>query len=295
MASLSVEDWLADTQAWVESELERSLRAEREGVPTLLADAMEYAALGGGKRFRAALVRLVGRWCGAEDTACSAPAVAVELIHAYSLVHDDLPCMDDDDWRRGRPSCHVQFGEANALLAGDALLTKAFEVLARTQAPWSAAAVLALARAAGDAGMVGGQVLDLGLSGGDVTLAEVEQMHAQKTGALIAVSAELGALCARADAERCREARAWGSTLGRTFQAVDDVLDVTADKQQLGKTPGKDAAQRKPTLVAALGLEDTRRYAEAQAERARDQARRWGGPWSATGLQMVDFLLTRRS
>ena len=295
MTSVSVEAWLADTQGWVEAELERSLRAERERVPAVLADAMEYAALGGGKRFRAALVRLVGRWCGADDTACAAPAVAVELVHAYSLVHDDLPCMDDDDWRRGRPSCHVRFGEANALLAGDALLTKAFEVLARTQAPWSAAAVLALARAAGDAGMVGGQVRDLGLSGGSVTLAQVEQMHAQKTGALIAVSAELGALCAGTGGVRCGEAREWGATLGRTFQAVDDVLDVTADKEQLGKTPGKDAAQRKPTLVAALGLDETRRYAELQGERARVQARLWGGPWSATGLQMVDFLLQRRS
>ena len=295
MGSPSVEHWLADSQTWVEAELERSLRAEREQVPALLAEAMEYAVLGGGKRFRAALVRLVGRWCGAEDAACAAPAVAVELVHAYSLVHDDLPCMDDDDWRRGRPSCHKRFGEANALLAGDALQAKAFEVLARAQAPWSAAAVLALARAAGDAGMVGGQVLDLGLSGGSVTLAQVERMHAQKTGALIAVSAELGALCAGASAARCAEAREWGATLGRTFQAVDDVLDVTADKLELGKTPGKDAAQHKPTLVAAIGLDATRTYAEAQAERARTQARLWGGPWSATGLQMVDFLLQRRS
>jgi geranylgeranyl pyrophosphate synthase len=293
--TVSIEAWLADTQEWVERELERSLRTERSDVPPVLAEAMEYAALGGGKRFRAALARLVGRWCGAVDAACAAPAVAVELVHAYSLVHDDLPCMDDDDWRRGRPSCHVRFGEANALLAGDALLTKAFEVLARTQAPWASAAVLALARAAGDAGMVGGQVLDLGLSGGSVTLQQVERMHAQKTGALIAVSAELGALCAGATPQRCAEAREWGRELGRTFQAVDDVLDVTADKHELGKTPGKDAAQNKPTLVAALGLEETRRYAREHAARAEAQARAWGGPWSPTGLQMVDFLLRRRS
>ncbi len=295
MQTVSIEAWLADTQGWVERELERSLRAERPNVPPLLAEAMEYAALGGGKRFRAALARLVGRWCGADDAACAAPAVAVELVHAYSLVHDDLPCMDDDDWRRGRPSCHKAFGEANALLAGDALLTKAFEVLARTQASWSSAAVLALARAAGDAGMVGGQVLDLGLSGGSVNLQQVERMHAQKTGALIAVSAELGALCAGATAQRCAEAREWGATLGRTFQALDDVLDVTADKQALGKTPGKDAVQGKPTLVAVIGLEATRQYAAVQADRARAQGRAWGGPWSATGLQMVDFLLQRRS
>lgn len=295
METVSIEAWLADTQEWVERELERSLRAERTDVPPVLAEAMDYAVLGGGKRFRAALARLVGRWCGADDATCAAPAVAVELVHAYSLVHDDLPCMDDDDWRRGRPSCHVRFGEANALLAGDALLTKAFEVLARTQAPWSSAAVLALARAAGDAGMVGGQVLDLGLSGGSVTLQQVERMHAQKTGALIAVSAELGALCAGATPERCAEAREWGRELGRTFQAVDDVLDVTALKHELGKTPGKDAAQNKPTLVAALGLEETRRYAREHAARAEAMARAWGGPWSPTGLQMVDFLLRRRS
>ncbi len=295
MSAPSIEDWLSDTQAWVENELERQLRGDRAEAPSSLKDAMEYAVLGGGKRFRAALVRLVGRWWGADDAACGAPAVAVELIHAYSLVHDDLPCMDDDDWRRGRPSCHKRFGEANALLAGDALQTKAFEVLARSAAPCAAEAVLALARASGDSGMVGGQVLDLAMSGDSALRGEVERMHAMKTGALIAVSAELGALFANAPRAQRAEAREWGQSLGKCFQAVDDLLDVTADKAALGKTPGKDAAQHKPTLVAVLGLEGTRRYAEEHAERARAVARQWGGPWSATGLQMVDFLLQRRS
>jgi farnesyl diphosphate synthase len=291
----SIEDWLSDTQVWVERELERQLRTDRGLAPASLTDAMEYAALGGGKRFRAALVRLVGRWWGASDEACAAPAVAVELIHAYSLVHDDLPCMDDDDWRRGRPSCHKQFGEASALLAGDALQTKAFEVLARASTPCAAEMVFALARASGDGGMVGGQVLDLAMSGDSALRAEVERMHAMKTGALIAVSAELGAIVAGAPAAKRVQAREWGQSLGKCFQAVDDLLDVTADKQALGKTPGKDAAQRKPTLVAVLGIDGTRSYAQEHAGRARSVASEWGGPWSATGLQMVDFLLQRRS
>ena len=294
MSAPSIEAWLADTQGWIERELEGRLRRS-EGVPAVLAEAMEYAVLGGGKRFRAALVRLVGRWQGAGDADCAAAACAVELIHAYSLVHDDLPCMDDDDWRRGRPSCHVKFGEANALLAGDALLTKAFEVLAESETARNAAAVVALARAAGDGGMVGGQVPDLGLSGHSARRGDVERMHALKTGALIAVSAELGSIVAGASPERRAEAVEWGRSLGRCFQAVDDLLDVTADKAALGKTPGKDAAQDKPTLVAVLGLEATRRYAEEEGERARALARRWGGPFEATGLQMVDFLLHRRS
>lgn len=294
MTAPSIEAWLADTQGWIERELEGRLRRS-QGVPPVLAEAMEYAVLGGGKRFRAALLRLVARWQGASDAECAAAACAVELIHAYSLVHDDLPCMDDDDWRRGRPSCHVKFGEANALLAGDALLTKAFEVLAESETARNAAAVVALARAAGDAGMVGGQVLDLGLSGHSAQRGDVERMHALKTGALIAVSAELGAIVAGAGPERRAEAIEWGRSLGRCFQAVDDLLDVTADKAALGKTPGKDAVQDKPTLVAVLGLEATRLYAEEEAERARALARRWGGPFEPTGLQMVDFLLHRRS
>jgi geranylgeranyl pyrophosphate synthase len=289
-----IDDWLRETQGWIERELETHLRRGRERVPAPLDDALEHAALGGGKRLRAALVRLVGTALGAEDEACARPAVAVELIHAYSLVHDDLPCMDDDDWRRGRPSCHVRFGEANALLAGDALQTAAFEALAGGDPRRALPSIAALARAAGAAGMVGGQALDLSMSGADVELDAVERMHALKTGALIAVSAELGAIAALAPESGRAAAREWGEAVGRCFQAVDDLLDVTSDKQALGKTPGKDAAQRKPTLVAALGLEGARRHAEAQARRARELAEGLGGG-RELAVQLVDWLSRRRS
>ena len=290
-----LDEWLAGTRPWIESELERALRSAGESAPRSLVEAMEYAVLGGGKRFRPALVRLTARWLGAGDDACAAPAAAVELIHAYSLVHDDLPCMDDDDFRRGKPSCHKKYGEALAVLAADALQAKAFEVLATGGGARAAEMVLVLARACGDRGMVGGQVLDVALTGHAATFGDVAWMHSMKTGALIAASAELGSIAAGAPPHSRELARQWGEALGRLFQAVDDLLDATADRAALGKTPGKDERQHKPTLVAALGVDGTRKLAGEQAERARVLAMELGGPWSSTGLQMVDFLLDRGS
>jgi farnesyl diphosphate synthase len=289
-----IEVWLRDTQGWIERELELRLRESSYLAPQPLAEALEYAALGGGKRLRAALVRLVGTSHGATDADCARPAAAVELIHAYSLVHDDLPCMDDDDWRRGRASCHVRFGESNALLAGDALQALAFEVLAGSDPVRAVASIAILSRAAGRAGMVGGQVLDLSLSGESPDLESVARMHAMKTGALIAASAELGAVAALATPNAREAAREWGEAVGRCFQAVDDLLDVTSDKKSLGKTPGKDVAQRKPTLVAALGLEGARDYAARQAETARRLAQRLGGG-RELAVELVDWLSERRS
>lgn len=295
----TIDGWFLQTQEWIERHLEDTL-APRDEVPEALGAAMRYAVLGGGKRFRPALVRLVGHWFGARDAELVAPAVAIECVHAYSLIHDDLPCMDDDDWRRGRPSCHKQFGQALAVLAGDALQTEAFAVLSREPVdgafdPRVAQSVAVLARASGAAGMVGGQVLDMSLVGPHFELDAIAAMHRKKTGALIAAAAELGAIAASAEPSRRALAAEWGHALGACFQAVDDCLDVTANRAELGKTPGKDAAQGKPSLVAALGLEGTRRRAETHGERARVLAMELGGPSSELALQLVRYLLDRRS
>jgi farnesyl diphosphate synthase len=290
--------WLAETVQWVEPALVEAF-AELGDAPVRLVEAMRYATLDGGKRLRPAIARLACRWCGGSDDDVRGAAIAVECIHSYSLVHDDLPCMDDDAWRRGRPSCHAAFGEALALLAADALQSLAFDHVARNPRGAGAAMVRTLAGAIGARGMVGGQVLDMALTGAGanraLALDEVAGMHARKTGALIAAAAKLGAQASGADDASCGHIEAWGAALGRCFQAIDDVLDVTSDRASLGKTPGKDAAQNKPTLVAALGLEGARRYAAEQAEQARTLAARIGGPSSEIALGFAALLLERRS
>ncbi len=294
--------WLADSQHWVEPALIEAFD-DLGGAPARLVEAMRYATLDGGKRLRPAIARLACLWCGGSDDDVRGAAVAIECIHSYSLVHDDLPCMDDDAWRRGRPSCHAAFGEALALLAADALQSLAFEHVARSPRGVGAALTRTLAGAIGARGMVGGQVVDMALTGAgasrELALEEVAGMHALKTGALIAAAAKLGAQASGADAARCAKFELWGAALGRCFQAIDDVLDVTEDRASLGKTPGKDAAQHKPTLVAALGLEGARRYAAAQGEHAealaRDLARELDGPLSETALGFAALLLDRRS
>ena len=257
--------------------------------PDGLGEAMRYAVLGGGKRLRALLVRAAfeAMRSGAatqdertqaalEDMALRA-ACAVELIHAYSLVHDDMPCMDDDVLRRGKPTVHVQYGEALALLAGDALQAFAFELLTpddgRAGAEVQAALCRLLARAAGSAGMAGGQAIDLASVGRTLDLAQLRRMHELKTGALLQASVLMGAACGAADAMALR-APAWaalaryGAALGLAFQVVDDILDVTADSATLGKTAGKDAAHGKPTYVSLLGLAG----AQAQAQQLLTEA-----------------------
>lgn len=274
----ALETWFEQTRAWAEGLLERHL-APDAAPDDRLAEAMRYSVLGGGKRLRPALVRLTCEWMGGADSSCELPAVAVELIHAYSLIHDDLPCMDDDDLRRGRPSNHKVFGEALAVLAGDALQTRAFELLAQGPPTRALAWIETLARAAGAVGMVGGQVCDMTLEGTDPDPASVRDMHARKTAALIAAAAELGAVSADASAVQRATIREWGLHLGLLFQATDDLLDVTGDAASLGKTPGKDAAHGKPTLVAALGLEGARAEAERLAAAAEEAAGRLGaGP-----------------
>lgn len=232
-----------------------------EQPPARLHEAMHYAVMGGGKRMRPLLAYAAGTAFGAPLEALDAAAVAVEIIHAYSLVHDDLPAMDDDDMRRGRPTCHIAFGEAMAILAGDALQALAFEVLAndtraRADAEVRLEMMRVLGRACGAEGMAGGQAFDLAAVGQVLSLAELERMHVHKTGALIRASVRLGALAAG-----CREAslldalERYAHAVGLAFQIRDDILDVEGCASRVGKTLGKDAAQSKPTYPAILGLD----------------------------------------
>ena len=256
--------WSRDRVQKVESALERALPPATE-VPQALHAAMRYAALGGGKRVRALIAYASGELAGADSGAVDHAAAAVELIHAYSLIHDDLPCMDDDVLRRGRPTCHVAHGEAMALLAGDALQTLAYEVLAKApfahpQAPMAGPAQIALlAEASGSRGMAGGQALDLLHVGDALSLNELERMHALKTGSLIRAAVRLGAACGPTlDPARCDALDRYAAAVGLAFQVVDDILDVEGTAQSLGKTAGKDAMQGKPTYVSLLGLREAK-------------------------------------
>jgi geranylgeranyl pyrophosphate synthase len=284
----ALDDWLARARSWADAQLERHFAAPATDPPPrgeegerVLAEAMRYAVLGEGKRLRPALALLVCESLGGRPQAVELPAVAVELVHAYSLVHDDLPCMDDDDLRRGRPTCHVRFGEAQAVLAGDALLTKAFEVLARGEGELALEWIRVLARAAGDAGMVGGQSSDLALERG-AEAERVRAMHARKTAALIEAAGELGAVSARAGGRERELVRRFARSLGLLFQATDDLLDATGDTATLGKTAGTDDKNQRATLVAALGIEGTEREADRLAAEARAAASELG--WGAAHL-----------
>lgn len=226
---------------------------------------MRYAVLGGGKRLRPLLVYAAGHALGEDGPVLDAPACAVELIHAYSLVHDDLPAMDDDDLRRGRPTCHIVFGEAMAILAGDALQALAFEGLANDEhvAGRGLAMLRMLGRACGAEGMAGGQALDLAAVGRKLSLAELEHMHACKTGALIRASVGLGALAAGADEATLAELDRYAHAVGLAFQVRDDILDVEGESAVIGKTAGKDAAADKPTFPSIIGLDASRARLEA--------------------------------
>lgn len=257
----------------VNAALERWLPAPGS-VPDRLGEAMRYAVLGGGKRLRPVLVYTAGEALGAPAERLDPPACAVELIHAYSLVHDDLPAMDDDDLRRGVPTCHRYFDEATAILAGDALQALAFELLAAEPyasgiAPAIRAHMVAsLAAAAGIRGMAGGQAIDLAACGQTLTLEQVERMHRFKTGALIRGSVILGALAGNADDDRLERLGQYGDAVGLAFQIVDDVLDVTADTKVLGKTQGADIERGKPTWPAVGGIDAARQ----RAAELRDEA-----------------------
>ncbi|RMG35525.1 MAG: polyprenyl synthetase family protein [Planctomycetota bacterium] len=272
----------------VDDALRRYLDLPAEHCPQRLAEAMRYSVLAPGKRLRPLLVLLANETCGGDPQRALPAACAVEMVHAYSLIHDDLPAMDDDDLRRGRPTNHKVFGEALAILAGDALLTLAFEVLARDVRPADVAAACCarLAEAAGACGMVGGQAADLEaeqqttVAGGGadsetvdaqrtgVRLRMLESIHRRKTGALLSASLDLGALTAGASAEQRQSLQNYGTAIGLAFQIVDDLLDVCGDTAKMGKRVRKDAGHGKLTYPGLLGVEESRRRAAALVEQA---------------------------
>jgi farnesyl diphosphate synthase len=256
--------WMNAVQQTMEEVLASYLPSASQS-PARLHDAMRYATLDGGKRVRPLLVFAAGQLFNADNAALARAATAVEMIHAYSLVHDDMPCMDDDALRRGKATVHVKYDEATALLVGDALQAQAFLVLSGGEGEpgRKLEMIRLLASAAGSAGMCGGQAIDLDSVGISLSLAELEQMHRLKTGALLRASVLLGALSGKVlDQEEKSALDAYADAVGLAFQVVDDVLDATADSTTLGKTAGKDAADNKPTYVSILGLEQSRALAE---------------------------------
>jgi farnesyl diphosphate synthase len=290
--------WTARRCEQVERALEALLPALAEP-PARLHEAMRYATLGGGKRVRPLLVYAAGELVGAPDAALDAAACAVECIHAYSLVHDDLPCMDNDVLRRGRPTVHVAYGEATAMLVGDALQALAFDAVARTHAHGvPAASVVAmtalLARAAGSLGMAGGQAIDLDAVGRRLPAQALQDMHQRKTGALLAAAIGLGAACGLvAPADRAWLDR-YGAAIGLAFQVVDDILDVVGDAAALGKTAGKDADDGKPTYVSTLGLDASRRLADDLLGEARAAVAALG-PGARRLGDIAELIVTRHS
>jgi farnesyl diphosphate synthase len=261
--------WSGERARRVEDVIDRVLPAAEEP-PQPLHEAMRYAVLGGGKRARALLAYAAGELVEADPAHVDLPAAAVELVHAYSLIHDDLPCMDDDVLRRGKPTCHVAFGEATALLAGDALQSFAFEVLAGAALREPQRALQRFAQAVGSRGMAGGQAVDLASASYKLNLATLESMHRLKTGALIRAAVRLGADCGRIMTASENDALdRYASAAGLAFQVVDDVLDVEGTAQSLGKTAGKDAQQGKSTYVTLLGLAEARQRVEALRTEAR--------------------------
>jgi geranylgeranyl diphosphate synthase type II len=300
MAS-SFADFLNGRREAIDARLDAALRP-LPGIPGGLLEAMRYSLLAPGKRLRPLLVLLAAGACGCQGEEPWPAAIAVEMVHVYSLIHDDLPAMDDDDLRRGLPTCHVRFGEATAILAGDALLTTAFQVLAEGYPGACAAACCAdLARAAGAAGMVGGQADDLAMEAGaleDRTLAGLEQVHVRKTGALIRACMRLGVRAAHASSPEgppdglLERLDGYGRRLGLAFQITDDLLDVTGDAGRTGKKVGKDAGRNKLTYPGLLGVEESRARAEALGREARELLQPLG-PAAGRLHDLVTFVLTR--
>ncbi len=269
-----------------------------EGEEARLIDAMRYATLGGGKRLRGYLVAEVASLFKVAAEGADRVAASVEMLHAYSLVHDDLPAMDDDDLRRGQPSTHRKFDEATAILAGDALQTMAFDILANPLTHDSAEVrinlVRALADASGAAGMVGGQMIDMEGEGRALSLEEVARLHALKTGCLIRYSAEAGAILGQASDDVRKRISAYGRDLGAAFQIADDVLDATASAEELGKTAGKDEAAGKSTYVALLGVDGAAREAKRVAEQAESHIDIFG-PEADRLRDLVRYVVERRN
>jgi farnesyl diphosphate synthase len=269
-----------------------------EGSEARLLEAMRYSTLGGGKRMRAFLVMETARLFRVDRRSAARAGAAVEMLHAYSLIHDDLPAMDDDDVRRGKPSCHKAFDEATAILAGDALQARAFEVLAEPDTHSNAEArvelVLALGHAVGARGMCGGQMIDMLGNGQSWSAEAIARMQALKTGRLIQFSAEAGAIMGRAPLHQRHLLAAYGRDVGAAFQIADDVLDVTGTAAEIGKTAGKDIAQGKATLVAAWGVERARAQAELLAAQAAGHVEGFGED-ARLLRELAAFVVSRKS
>lgn len=291
------QSWASARQSRIEALLEEVL-PEARLTPERLHTAMRYAALGAGKRVRPLLAFAAGEVSGADPERVAIAGAAVELIHAYSLVHDDLPCMDDDVLRRGKPTCHVEFDEATALLVGDALQSLAFQLMGEYRLADDATdqlqMVKLLATASGSRGMAGGQAIDLASTGRKLTVPDLELMHIHKTGALIRASALLGARCGNGlDDEELAQIDTFAKLVGLAFQVVDDVLDAEAPTATLGKTAGKDAQQNKPTYVSVLGIAESRRFAEGLRQDALKAVQGFGAR-AVRLAQLADFIVLRK-
>ena len=301
MKAAAFEGWKQQAQAAVEAALQAWVPG---AAPAGLGEAMRYGVLDGGKRVRPLLVLAAARATGGDELAAMRPAVAVELIHAYSLIHDDMPCMDNDVLRRGKPTVHVRFGQAQAMLAGDAMHTLAFELLTAPPgheadfelSPRLSALLCALlARAAGHAGMAGGQAIDLASVGKALSHAQLRDMHRRKTGALLQASVMMGAACGQADARAWRALGEYGDAIGLAFQIVDDILDVTQESATLGKTAGKDLDCNKPTYVTVLGLDAARRQADELHAQAQAALARSGLSDVSTLARLAERIVERES
>jgi farnesyl diphosphate synthase len=304
--TFELETWSRKRLEMVEGALERWITADApagcgHAAPAALVEAMRYAVLDGGKRLRPLLVLAAHEAVVPDGSLCFEAALraacAVELIHAYSLVHDDMPCMDNDVLRRGKPTVHVRFGEASALLAGDALQALAFELLTpedgTVEAAQQARLCSLLARAAGSAGMAGGQAIDLASVGHILSEAELREMHQLKTGALLQGSVMMGASCGRPDALALAALQDYGAAMGLAFQVVDDILDVTADSSTLGKTAGKDADNDKPTYVSLMGLAPSQAYAQDLLAQAHQALQRSGLANTRALAALADMVVNR--
>ena len=287
--------WLTATQAQAATAVERYLPTTSTGQDTL-HEAMSYVSVGGGKRFRPLLVAAAARLGAADAEALSQAMAAIEYVHVYSLVHDDMPEMDNDSLRRGKPTCHVQYDQATALLVGDALQTLAFDVLSRPvnlPAVQQLQRVQVLARASGSEGMAGGQGIDLANVGKDLSLAQLQHMHGLKTGALIRAAVALGGLsCSDVSDALLADLDVYADKLGLAFQVIDDVLDCEQDTATLGKTAGKDEEANKPTYVKLLGLEGARTQAISLAEEAKAAVATYGDAAAAL-LGLADYVIKR--
>ena len=286
---------LLTSQKRCENALNKAIKHLNISAP-YLADAMVYSLLNGGKRVRPFLVQATAQAMGIDDERVDIAMAAIEMVHSYSLVHDDLPAMDDDALRRGQPTCHIKFNEATAILAGDALLTGAFEILVDMPAEFTIAQrlklVSLLSQGAGASGMVAGQAIDLASVGKDVDLTHLERMHAHKTGALIRISVLMGAVCGAPNADTLQHLTTYANAIGLAFQVQDDILDIESDTATLGKQQGADIALNKPTYPALLGLEGAKDKAEQLRQQALEALRNLSGDTSALE-QLAEYIITR--